>query len=137
MKISNEIINILDDLGKRLGLAIDWSGQNIMPYLKELMGRFITWEITTSIIWIVLGIVMTIIGVIVAINVWKQKDEHTYFGDFDEKITWVFIVSLGLAATGIIITVFQCFDICRAVYLPEISIYKYIERLISTSNANL
>lgn len=35
--MSNEIIKVLDDLSERLGIAIDWSSQNVMPYLQDLM----------------------------------------------------------------------------------------------------
>lgn len=47
--MSDEIIKILDDLGQRFGIAIDWSSQNVMPYLQDLVRRFTTYEIATSI----------------------------------------------------------------------------------------
>ena len=119
MKFSNEIIKILDDLGKRIGFAIDWSNKNVMPYLEELMRRFITWEIATSIIWIVLGVVMTSLGGALARHIWKNRDSYDYFGDPDEGITWLFILCLVLLVAGIPVVITQCFDICRAVYLPE------------------
>lgn len=31
--MSDEIIKILDDLGQRFGVVIDWSSENVMPYL--------------------------------------------------------------------------------------------------------
>ncbi len=131
MKVSEQIIQVLDALCEKLGLAIDWSGKNVMPYLKELMGRFITWEIATSIIWIVLGIIILIIGVISVIFIWKQKDNYSYFGDLDEGITWLFIESLVLTAIGILVITTQCFDICQAVYLPEKTLYDFIQYQIS------
>lgn len=134
MKFSNEIIKILDDLGKRIGFAIDWSNKNVMPYLEELMRRFITWEIATSIIWIILGVVMTSIGGAFARHIWKNRDSYDYLGDPDEGITWLFILCLALLVAGIPVVITQCFDICRAVYLPEMTIYQYIDGLISTTS---
>lgn len=47
--MSDEIIKILDDLGQRFGIAIDWSSQNVMPYLQDLISRYIKYETMTSI----------------------------------------------------------------------------------------
>lgn len=62
--MSDEIIKVLDDLSERLGIAIDWSSQNVMPYLQDLMDRYINLEITGSVIWIVIS-VLAIIGTLV------------------------------------------------------------------------
>ena len=50
--MSENIIKVLDELGKRFGIAIDWSSENVTPYLQSLMSRFITNEIITSAILI-------------------------------------------------------------------------------------
>ena len=50
--MSEEIIKVLDDLGQRFGIAIDWSSQNVIPYLQDLMQRFINYEVISSIVWI-------------------------------------------------------------------------------------
>ena len=134
MKFSNEIIKILDDLGKRIGFAIDWSNKNVMPYLEELMRRFIMWEIATSIIWIILGVVMTSLGGFSARHIWENRDSYDDFGDIYEGITWFFVLCLVLLVAGISVVITQCFDICRAVYLPEMTIYQYIDGLISTTS---
>lgn len=134
MSVSKQIIEVLNDLCNKFGLAIDWSNKNVMPYLKELMGRFIAWEISTSIIWIVLGVIMSIIGIILVRDIWKQQDDYDYFGDLDEGITWFFIGSLILIIIGILVTVIQCFDICQAIYLPEKTIYDFIQHQICSHN---
>lgn len=36
MSISNEIIRVIDDLCEKLGIAIDWTADNILPILKSL-----------------------------------------------------------------------------------------------------
>ena len=131
--ISNEIIKVLDDLGRRFGVAVDWSNQNIMPYLEELMERFIQWEISTSIVWMVVGVVLFIVGLISSIHIWKNREKYKYFGDIDEGITWGFIVSFVVAFIGGCVLLTQCFDICKALYLPELRVYEYIQHLMSCS----
>lgn len=65
MKFSEEIIKILDDLANRLGVAIDWSSKNVVPYLEDLCGRYMSYEIAVSIVWIVLAVIAGVIGFIV------------------------------------------------------------------------
>lgn len=134
MNVSEQIINVLDNLCQKFGIAIDWSAQNVLPYIKELMARFINWEIAVSIIWIVLGVVMIIIGTTSTRYIWKRKDKYDYFGDPDEGITWGFIVSIALVVIGVLVSLVQCFDIVEAIYLPEKTIYDFINYQIDLHN---
>ncbi len=131
--MANEIIKILDDLGRRIGVAIDWSNENVMPYLEELMNRFIQWEISTSIVWGAVGIAMLIIGLIGVMYMWKHRESYDYFGDPDEGITWMFTAFIIAIILGVIVVLTQCFDVCKAIYMPEMTIYEYIQNLIRTT----
>jgi hypothetical protein len=70
--MSQEIINVLDYLCKKFGIVIDWTSENVMPYLQDLCARYIKFEIHTSIMWIILcagimvlaGIIWTISGIV-------------------------------------------------------------------------
>lgn len=134
MNVSEQIIEVLDNLCQKFGIVIDWSAQNVLPYVKELMTRFINWEIATSIIWIVLGVVMTIIGISTTRHIWKRRDTYDYFGDCDEGITWGFIASIVLVAIGVMVILPQCFDIVEAIYLPEKTVYDFISYQIDLHN---
>ena len=130
MTFSNEIIKILDDLSKRFGIAIDWSNKNIMPYLNGLVDRFINFEIAKSIIAIVVGAALIVIGVCIAKYMWKHRGEYICFGDLDERETWIFVFGIGVTIIGAIILFCNCFEICEAIYLPEKQIYDYIQTVI-------
>ena len=67
MTVSSEIIEVLDYLGEKLGIAIDWTSDNVLPYLQTLVDKFIKWEISTSIVWIVIA-AFVIVAMIVLIN---------------------------------------------------------------------
>ena len=70
--MSEEVIKILDDLCKRFGIAIDWSSENIVPYLEQLCKKYINYEIVTSVIWIILFAT----GFIIICNMYF----HGYYG---------------------------------------------------------
>lgn len=124
MSFSSELIKIFDDLGRRFGIAIDWSNQNIVPYIQELVGRFIKWEIGTSILWIVVGLIFIILnGVLIKPVVNKIK-----ISSYDEDL-WIFlfVVNIVLMIVGFVIIFCQGFDIIKTIYLPELKLYDYIQ----------
>ena len=47
--MSEEVIKILDALTEKFGLAIDWTSANVLPYLQQLCGKYVTYEIATSV----------------------------------------------------------------------------------------
>ena len=64
MTISSQIIEVLNDICKKFGIAIDWSQENILPYLQELAGKYISWEIATSVAWLIGAAIIIVVGII-------------------------------------------------------------------------
>ena len=105
--MSEEIIKVLDDLGSRFGLAIDWSSQNVMPYLEDLMGRFIAYKNAEAIIAI---IVMTICIAICAFFIkkainWRKSSSFNewYDGGTFWAITILFAIFILVFAIVLIV----------------------------------
>ena len=48
MSFSSQFIEVLDALCAKFGIVIDWTSQNVMPYLTDLATRLISYEIWTS-----------------------------------------------------------------------------------------
>lgn len=59
--MSDEIIKILDDLGERFGLAIDWTSENVIPQLEMLYNKFVNYSIAINVGDVVIGIVLIIL----------------------------------------------------------------------------
>lgn len=85
MEFSKEIINVLDYLCGKFGIAIDWTSDNVIPLIENLCGKFIRYEVFTSIAWIV--IIPVITGIIaVALYITHKKassvgwDSYNYEG---------------------------------------------------------
>ena len=130
MEFSTEIIKIFDDLSKRLGVAIDWSNENIMPYLNGLVDRFIKWEVARSIFSIAISIVLIVIGIYGLKCCFKRKNKWCLIGELDESITWLWAGTVLALMTGILAFLFYCGNIIQVIYLPEIAIYDYVQDLI-------
>lgn len=120
--VSNQIIEILNYLGEKFGIVIDWSSQNIMPYIVELCGRFISWEIATSLMWIAFGGILLLLGIFCVV-----LDIHECIGDG-------FLIALGIVLCIIALVIIGCqiYDIITATYFPEKTILDYIQYQMTT-----
>ena len=61
--MSDEVIKILDALAEKFGIVIDWTSQNVLSYLQQLCDKYVTYEIATSIMWLVIGVILTLFGI--------------------------------------------------------------------------
>ena len=128
--MSEEIIKVLDELGKRFGIVIDWSNQNIIPYLQELLKRFICYRNITACVWIIISIAITISGVVMirSLNKWRKSDDY---GDYDDDALAAigYIFSIFITALGIGLIIGNMFGIIKNVCMPEMAIYEYITNI--------
>lgn len=120
--MSDEIVKILDDLGQRFGIVIDWSSENLMPYLQDLVGRFTSYEIATSIMWLIVGLIFLLAGVIFSFKIVKSKNSDIHA---------LILFSVILAVIGIVMIMCQISDIITCCAIPEKMILEYIQYLSS------
>ena len=124
--MSEEIIKILDDLGERFGIAIDWTSQNVLPYLQDLINRFIKYDIAINILLIILGIIFLIITIIAIRKIKKDSKEISCYELLDEGMPQFLIICISII---IMLYTFSTgpTKIIQDIYLPEKSIYEYIK----------
>lgn len=131
--MSEEIIKVLDELGKRFGIVIDWSNQNIIPYLQELLKRFICYQNITACIWIIISVALIIGGVIMLkfINKWKKSYDYdsSYFSDDDALAAVGYILSVCIIALGIGLIIGNILGITKNICMPEMVVYEYIKNI--------
>lgn len=130
--MSQEIIKVLDNLCEKFGIAIDWTSQNVVPYLKELVGRFINYEVVTSIFWIIVGVIAIIIPVIVIkkISKYAEKEiEEDYYSDWRVYQVVTIIFGSLIVFTFLIMILFQIYDIIECYTIPEKVIFDYLNSL--------
>ena len=127
MTISSEIIEVLDYLGEKFGIAIDWTSNNVLPYLQTLVDKFIKWEISTSILWIAIA-VFVMVGMIILINLKgvREINEETY------GMLWVPIIALIIVS--FIVICIQIFDIVECNVFPEKALYDFIKVMLNQNS---
>lgn len=121
--MSEEIIKVLDALADKFGLAVDWTSANVVPYLEQLCGKYVNYEIVTSVVWIMLGLLFFIVGIICYKIVYKHKDWGvTYYETisddyFGRGLIYFGVISIFVVASLMVIT--QIFDIVTCFTFPE------------------
>lgn len=140
MTVSEQIIQVVDALCEKFGIAVDWTAKNIIPYIETLCGKLITYEICTSIVWIIIMVSLSIGSVVAAKKltpIFKKKIEEgkrSYSclceNDWD--------MGAGFAIAGLIIINFisiivvgtQIMDIIKCLTFPEMYVFEYVGALI-------
>lgn len=133
MNVSEQIIKVLDNLCQKFGVVVDWSAENVIPYLQSLCNRVISYEIWTSVATISISFVICAILWIIFCLTFKSAAEAGW--DEDDVIVWVnagaLVLGIIAAVAFICLTCIQTFDIIEAIYLPEKTIYDMITTMIN------
>ena len=139
--MSKEVIEIFDYIGEKLGIVIDWTQENIIPYLTDLLGRYVTFNIVMHAIGLFLGIVGAV-GAIVMLT-------HIYFRAIrDKSIFWEldsdneeYLSSGGVVATiisafigliSLVALIYNPVELLEWIFIPEFQLIEVLTYYIST-----
>ena len=136
MSFSSELITVLDYLAQKLGIVIDWTAENIRPYLEDLCKRFMEYEILNSFItvgaWSVF-LIFFICWLIPTNHIARKRYEWDwdYITCWAAAIAWIgFVVCL----LGVIISaVVEGLHIVECWKMPEKVIIEYVQGLLETA----
>ena len=121
--MSEEIIKVLDALAEKFGVAVDWTSANVIPYLEQLCGKYVNYEIATSVVWITLGLLFFIVGIICYKIVYKHKDWGvTYYKTMSDDYFWRGLIYFGVISIFVVaslMVITQIFDIVTCFTFPE------------------
>ena len=123
MSFSSQFIEVLDALCEKFGIAVDWTSQNVVPYLTDLAARIITYEIWTSAACITIAAIVFLIA-------WKMTKRDCKADTFDDEWFLGWFVRILIGVFCFITIVFQVFGIIEAVALPEKTLYDFVMGLM-------
>lgn len=130
--ISDEIIKVLDELAKKFGIVIDWTSQNVIPYLEDLGMRLVKFDTMQHIFGIVICVITLILTLIIfkkGINFFKAESQKEYSdSELSQIIYTLFMIIFGFASVVAIVFAFSDINsIIQNIYLPEKTIYEFIK----------
>ncbi len=135
MEFSEQIIQVLDALCKKFGIAVDWTQQNIVPYFQALGEKFIRYEIISSAAYIMIFTALLFVSYRLAMKFHKTAQYVDY--DIDNLETWiaivVWVIFCAFAIIAVIVVIRQVFDIITCLSFPEKMLAEYILSLAGNS----
>lgn len=127
--MTDENIKLLDELAKRFGIVIDWTSENVMPYLEDLFNRFITYHIVVDVFYIILLFAMIWFDVWFIKKSYKMYEEdgdNIFFENpyFRRDATPLYMITSVIVAIvsliGIMLGVFVLLEITKLLFIPEV-----------------
>lgn len=130
MTVSDQIIEVLNALCEKFGIALDWGNENIIPYVTTLGEKLVNYGIWSSAAWIVICAIATII----CIATLKGKTMEALYDDDDfiGDILYIVVCCVGLFAIAGVIG--NTFEIIKCLTFPELYIFEYIQGLINSGS---
>lgn len=126
--MADDIIKLLEYLFAKMGIAIDWSADNVTPYLKELGDHIVMYKMWTAIV--IIGIM--IVSLVAA---WITCNVLTKIFGAESDVNIVIIVIKMVAVVIVIIAIaFQSVTIVKCKTFPEIVIYDYINAKLNNNS---
>ena len=126
MTVSQQIIEVLDALCEKFGIAIDWANANVMPQITDLMQRAVLYCMVTSVAKLIFPIVYLVF------YFWRIYRYKKDVGDVWPERYWFFVIFGGVAClfvigalVGYINTIITC------IILPEKVIYDMLTNMVS------
>lgn len=137
MNISEQIINVLNTLCEKFGIAVDWTKANVLPYVQNLCDRIIIYSIAKDIATIILIVIGFIISLFTFKFCFKRFKDINCYNDEGWEIGSVIsgIIMCMLGTAGIIVIPITIMEIIQACTFPELTIIQTIEELIETKGA--
>lgn len=129
--MSTEIIKVLDALCEKFGIAVDWTAQNVMPYAQALCGKYITYEIAMSVVYMIIGLILLIVAYVSARAMYKHRE--WWMDDGQELLIVPCLVIIFLTVFGLSLIIGQIFDIITCFTFPEKMLFEELHRLMRTS----
>lgn len=133
MVVSEQIIMVLDDICAKLGIAVDWTAQNVMPYIQEMLGRFVKYELWTSVASIILTGATLFALVKFTVYFWKRANFKSYAIDHNQVFAIIGLVLSVFLAVAFVFSVFiNLTDIIACLTFPEKIIFDELKTVLAS-----
>lgn len=126
--MNEELVKALTELANKFGIVIDWTSQNALPYAQELMNRIVKFEIATSIMWLVIGLMFigSAYWMIKLVKFFQQKNKKEPYGVWDLWAGLAIGLTVLFPIIGVCVIFQQVYDFIQCGILPEVIVLRYL-----------
>lgn len=130
VNLSDQIVQIVNELSQKCGVAINWSSDTLLPFMQKIMTKMIHYELISSIVCMVVCIVLLVSSVLVCKRTIKAGIYDKYGILSMRVLICVCAVPTGvLSGLGIVC---QILDIIACLTFPEKILIEYVQSIITT-----
>lgn len=130
--LSSQIIELLNYLGEKMGVAIDWTNSNMMPYLESIFSKYINYFFLSRVIPMGLILIVAIFFTIISVRYLKRRTDFNpdkYFMDC-LYVTFL-IISVIVLIIVFIVLFFMLPDLIACWTFPEKIILDYLKSFVN------
>ena len=120
MLFNEYLMELIDNFAKGMGVVIDWTSNNVIPYIQDLLNRYVSYQITMCSIGVglsFLGVIATIILIRLTYSLMERANPILIATMVGAIVIGVFSIQ------GLIILVPQLFEL---IFVPEIYMYQQL-----------
>lgn len=123
-----EIEKAIDKIAEKFGIVVDWSQDNIYPYIRDILQRYRTVSIVQDAVAIgILGLL--ILSAILFLKFLKSRGKSIK-DSYDEFIFVIFMaLYFFVSAILLLITICEIYDLTNWIFVPEMQFVKELAKL--------
>ena len=139
--MDKELCNVIDKIAEKIGVAIDWSSENVMPYIQDIMQRYRTMSIVGNVVAIIVCTIIITICVILVIKMIKgivnglrnEVSSIWFDADYDEVSNFSLVTSIIIIIPLLVSVIVLCVatgELIGWLYVPEVRFLGVLKRLM-------
>lgn len=133
--MSDEIIKVLDDLCKKLGIAAEWTSDNVGPLIERIYAQIVAYSLYKYIFGVFCGILFMIISIgIYAYLNHSPKEKYSKFDRMDTGDANFIKVILCIATIlSLAFSLIMGYYVMKTLTFPDIVVFDYVKNFISNN----
>lgn len=144
MTFSEQFKDVFNMLCEKIGVAIDWTQENIIPYVMELCKRFVVLNIVEEALWLVSSIIAVVIVGFLSKKIFEDYRKcadtgddtfwwEKFLGDVSPRIGTIFalVISGFVLLFELVMIPYSISELLKWAIVPEVQLIKEITSFIS------
>ncbi len=130
--VADQIIQVIEYLGQKFGIAINWSAENVLPIAQTLMERLARWCIAQNVFFVALSFVGLIVGIIIFSLSAHKMPKLDRYDSFGETMCIGGVLLFGsMVVVSTIGLYVNTYHLVQSICFPELAVFEYIQSFIS------
>lgn len=126
-----EIEKIIDKIAEKFGIVIDWTQDNIYPYVKDIIGKYRTGKIVQDIIIIGILSLVVLLTILTLKHIFTPNRKPLISKEEDEIVSAILVTICLLALVLLIpIVIWEICNLIDWIFIPETQFIKEISKLL-------